>query len=206
MSTAIERKIRKRTMMTTSMTKIVITIMITLFSANIALCMENAQCQPWIEMHRKNDCNHNSKLLEHACFRGKPLRFQNQFFLSPYKRLPKELMEVVDTVVVNSELEEYMKEDMMLRSIFLYHQQYRQDCYDLLKNAQAYISEIKIAYTKENFPHRSLSNVMNPYVRLFNGMSQAWKINNYPVLMSIANKEFIPLVEREYDVVFRVHA
>lgn len=142
------------------------------------------------------------KLLEHSCFPGKSLRFQNQFFLSPYKILPKNPMSAVVDIVLQSGLEESIQDNILSDSIFMYHQHYRPDCYDILRNALAYIGEIKLAYTQDNFPYRSLINVVNPYIRIYNSMYQAWQRNDYPVLMKISKEGFMLLAGREHKSLF----
>src|SRR5947207_15956100 len=76
-----------------------------------------------IESQRRNNNKCNMKFLEHSCFKGESLRFQNEFFSSDYTSLPTQ-QEAINHLI--------LRDENQLGAILGYHHHYRKLCYNVL--------------------------------------------------------------------------
>lgn len=136
-----------------------------------------------IESHRRNEEQKNRKLLEHACFKGESLRFQNEFFASDYTALPRQ-QSVINYVILRDESD--------LRATFAYHQHYRKHCSIALEKVEEYVAfkqthapcggiVLKINGVQLNAFGYSLGQ----HSFVLEKMRQAWKSHDYPVMLLI---------------------
>lgn len=136
------------------------------------------------------------KRLEHSCFKGESLSFQNEFFSSDYKNLPRRQLDIYSRIL-GPDSNELINQSF---GVFPYHAQYRKDCIKMLESFGSYVQE-KIVYDAVLLGTLSASSSSdavqlallgvhnkNSLLQLTNALSDmndAFLINDYPAMIYI---------------------
>lgn len=134
----------------------------------------------------------NVKLLEHSCFKGESLLFQNEFFSSNYQWLPTSQTMTIGTILGRDQL----GKDQCHAAVLDYHKYYRKICLDALVNVENHIDHMVLSYMSELFKKNTgmltqglLNHIKFEYaltisLNIFENMKARYRSNDYPrVLM-----------------------
>lgn len=81
----------------------------------------------------------DTKLLEHPCFEGESLTFQNNFFASDYANIPEIQLQIFRMILNSAQL---LNEENELSACFLYHAHYRKKCLGLIEEQDKYCADV----------------------------------------------------------------
>lgn len=100
-------------------------------------------------------CMNTPLLLEHSCFLGESLKFQNDFFSSNYKNLPERQLKVYEKIL-GSMINE---SKIQLFGVFPYHSYYRKNCLMLIEEQNKYCIDVKLS---KIVGYKALMPIQNP--------------------------------------------
>jgi hypothetical protein len=137
---------------------------------------------------------YQQKLLEHSCFKGESLLFQNMFFSSDYTDTPKPVLEHFNVVAqpLNGSID-------LMNYIFAYHTHYRKDCLnrtyllweDISIKMRLYERRLDKLSKNPDDAERFIDVLATrdadllPQINAFESMKDAFFANDYPYLLWI---------------------
>lgn len=134
----------------------------------------------------------NVKLLEHSCFKGESLLFQNEFFSSNYLWLPTYQKKTIGTILGRDQLgiAQYRA------AVLDYHKYYRKECSDILEKAKKFVDNTKhiddeSASDEEKASDRkNFERYKNIKVMQCENMKMAYNIKDYPLVLYMNERYF----------------
>lgn len=100
-------------------------------------------------------CMNTPLLLEHSCFLGESLKFQNEFFLSDYTNLPERVLKVYE-IILGSTINEPKNQ---LFGVLPYHTYYRKNCLMLIEEQNKYCIDVQLS---KIVGYKALMPIQNP--------------------------------------------
>ena len=154
---------------------------------NRALATERARCH----FDRLAEDSNKTKLLEHPCFPGESLNFQNNFFSSNYMDLPGSIASPIALMIQDAPVDSR-------RFVFAYHAHYRKECKDLIdsfrrdamKKSELYVRQTEKLRKRPDGMEQMLSldrmarNDLGLRRKAFGFMVEAYHDNDYPEVLS----------------------